>query len=354
MKMGKFFAGVFLIAFATLVFFGIMNFGVVMAYFFAYPIVLSKLTGLPLNPHIVRMAATLFTTGLVFGVIFLCRKKTRGWGISLIVVLFLLHSGLMYFTEKNRYFSNNRLPLVWVAKDPITKEWKQFDYPGHDAFGQKLIPITIAIAMEISRRRSSALNPNNEIGYSAITNFFDPIDGRPLIYYCISDTGYRFFTSEGYDTKTGEPLLPITEAALKKYKKTRFLQNEETRPKVKAQSATAKVIRQHKEMRFVFILHGVETPSREWQVVMYDLNNRIYQTTSKDRYAVINLYENEYRFVLFINGNIEYDSVNSYEFKGPVQEICFGINLHDPLNYSVASARKTCLQWAKSKKNERK
>jgi hypothetical protein len=106
-------------------------------------------------------------------------------------------------------------PIVWYLK--TAGQIELFDLMGfHPTTGEELVPITKEIAQEWNDQRRKRVP--NRVVIKADTRFFDPMNGRPLLWYWRSEAGeYEFFDGEGFHPRNGDVLKPFTRDALRSY-----------------------------------------------------------------------------------------------------------------------------------------
>lgn len=212
--------GLVLIVFAALIaltIVGIWKLGTWMGFFLVYQWVFNQTTNYGVDANLARIAAILIGAAVWFGAIYAWRNN-RKWSIVIILGLLVLQSGFLYFANIGRYFSPKTGEATrYFTVHPITREIQLFDTPIFDAFGQKAERVTSEIAQRLERERLSDKVPNSEVQPEKIKNFFDPYTGEALVYYYQDMTEeYHLYLRNGYDSKTGAQLLPITQDVVKK------------------------------------------------------------------------------------------------------------------------------------------
>lgn len=205
-------AALIFIAAGVLILIGLYKFGTILGFFLIYPWLLSKiLVSVDIDYHLIEIIALLTAAGLYYGVWRGIYRKHPQYGLACIIGLLILQSGFMFFSERNRFYSlSTGQPIKYYTINPLSGEIQVFDRVIYDALGQKARPVDFEISKEIYRQKHAKKYPNEEVPSEKIKNFFDPMTGKPLVYYYQDKDGYHFFLREGYDTKTGLKLTPIT------------------------------------------------------------------------------------------------------------------------------------------------
>ena len=101
-------------------------------------------------------------------------------------------------------------PQKWYVED-LSGEITLFDSGGYDALrGAEKRPVTSEICNQFARQKANAA-PRRLLASVSTIEFFDPISGRPKVwYYKTSDGNYELFNSRGFHPGSSEPLLPVT------------------------------------------------------------------------------------------------------------------------------------------------
>lgn len=199
------------IAAGVLILIGLYKFGTILGFFLFYPWLLSKiLSSVDINYHLAEIIAILSAGGICFGA-WKFYRKYPGYVLGCIVLLMVAQSSYMFFSERNRFYSfSTGQPIKYYTINPLSGEIQVFDRAIYDALGQKAQPVNFKIAKEIYRQKNVAKFPNDEVSAQSIKNFFDPMSGKALVYYCQNKEGYHFYLHEGFDPKTGRQLIPVT------------------------------------------------------------------------------------------------------------------------------------------------
>lgn len=207
---GRLFAGLLLVLFGILLMLGFWKFGTILGFFLFYTWILTRVTGLVINPHLANIAALVITVIVYFGVYRFAYRRNKNLGFACLIGLLVLQSAFMFESEKNRFFSITGTPLKYYTVNPITSEYMLFDREVYDLFGQKAKLVNFRVSQDIYRQQHSAQFPNTEIPFASIKNFFDVRTGKALIFYCHNSTGYHFFVHDGFDPFTGRPLSMVS------------------------------------------------------------------------------------------------------------------------------------------------
>ncbi len=115
--------------------------------------------------------------------------------------------------------SGNPRGWYWQGSDG---SYKFYDGPGFQA--QTGDPLKIATRDVVTQWKDKQTNPMtpkkapNSVQIGKDTVFFDPVTGRPLLWYWRRDEGeYEFFDGPGFDPQNGQPLQSFTREALSQY-----------------------------------------------------------------------------------------------------------------------------------------
>ena len=107
---------------------------------------------------------------------------------------------------------------VWFWRDPADGHFEFFDAEGfHPQNGQLLAPVTpevvsdwIKWTKETSAAKANAVKKAPQRIDPAQYAFFDPISGKPRVWYWRNQDGdYEFYDAEGFQQITGQPLTII-------------------------------------------------------------------------------------------------------------------------------------------------
>ena len=110
-------------------------------------------------------------------------------------------------------------PIVWYHRDK-DDSIELFDLMGFDPqTGDELLPITREIVDLWKAQKKSATTQAPQRVDPEKYAFFDPISGKPRVWYGRSETGeYEFYDNPGFHPRTGEQLKVITSEAIRAYK----------------------------------------------------------------------------------------------------------------------------------------
>lgn len=128
----------------------------------------------------------------------------NGWGIAIIVYVGIFYLAMGASSMDSYAYKNcARTPEGLVASDNTGKE---------PIYGVTLHPCSADEIKELRTRRGD-LRPVEpvEIADPYTAPWFNPIDGRPLVWYVRNSNGtFRYFDGQGRDPLTGAPLMPVT------------------------------------------------------------------------------------------------------------------------------------------------
>lgn len=213
----KLFTGLLLILFGTLIVYGFWKFGTILGFFLVYPWMLTRVSGLIINPHLANIVALAATVVIYFGVYHYVYRRNKNYGYACLIGLLALHSVFLFFSEKNRFYSQiTGEPIKYYTVNPIDGEYQVFEKPTFDAFGQRAKAVDFRTAQEIYRQEHSDQFPNKEVPFSTIENFFDQRTGQAFVYHYQNASGYHFFMHDGFDPVTGRRLYPVTPEVIEK------------------------------------------------------------------------------------------------------------------------------------------
>lgn len=217
---GQFFLGLLFLVISGLIVVGLVRFGTILGYFLFFPWILSKVSGVVINPHLANIVALIVATIVYLGLYKYLYRHNKTWGYAGLIILMVLQSGFMFLSESNRFFSLDGKALRYYTTNPLTGEFQMFDREVYDAFGQKSQPVDYRMATEIYRQQNKDKFPNKEVPFEAIRNFFSVVTGQALVYYCQDDQNYHFFMHRGYDSQSGRELLPVTPDVVERARRT--------------------------------------------------------------------------------------------------------------------------------------
>ena len=218
MRWGRLKLGFTLIVLAGLLILGFIKYGTILGFFLIYPWIVSKVLGVVINPDIAVAIAAAVAMGLIYlWIRFLSKWKSR-YGYVIVGAIIVIQSLFMFFGERNRFFSlTTGQPIKYYTINPDTREVQVFDRPIYDQFGVQAQPVDYSIARQIYRQQHGTQFPNTAVAFDKLKNFFDPMTGQSLVWYCQNQTGYHFFVHSGYDPTTGRKLMPITSEIVEQY-----------------------------------------------------------------------------------------------------------------------------------------
>jgi signal transduction histidine kinase len=151
--------------------------------------------------------------------LFLGRNK-REFLIACTVIFVLWFGSLFYVTQSTIYFDRaSGNPAKYYIK--TMNEFKTSSAPDYDPeTGLKYQPITPEIAKEMEMWAATGKVEN----MPAIANgkYFSTLTGEPTVWYVIdSYDKVKLFPLPGYNPSTGDRLLPVTKAIIKRYERER-------------------------------------------------------------------------------------------------------------------------------------
>jgi hypothetical protein len=116
-------------------------------------------------------------------------------------------------TEQNPVFFDRGTgePIVWYLKS-ADGEIQLFDLMGFDpGTGKELLPVTDAVVDEWKSQMQRAARKAPQRVDPTTYQLFDPVTGKPRVWYARSDDGnWEFYDREGYSPSTGKPLVVVT------------------------------------------------------------------------------------------------------------------------------------------------
>lgn len=151
--------------------------------------------------------------------VFFGRKK-KEFLIACTVIFALWFAGLFYITRSPIYFDRTSGEAAKYYIKTMNK-FKTSSSPDYDPeTGLKYKPITPEIAKEIELWAETGKVGN--MPEIVRGQYFSKLNGEPLVWYIIdSDDKVELFPLPGYDPSTGDKLLPVTKAVIKRYEKER-------------------------------------------------------------------------------------------------------------------------------------
>lgn len=109
-------------------------------------------------------------------------------------------------------------PIVWYTRTS-TGLIELFNLMGyHPQTSEPLVPVTkeIVALWKVQRKAAKRIYPDDNYA------FFDPATGKPNAWYLKKDEGsLEFYDGPGFDGRTGEPLLQVSQATISEWKKYR-------------------------------------------------------------------------------------------------------------------------------------
>ena len=195
-----------------------------------------------LNPFLSKALIILITVFLlwIFYNIFSLNYKKRLYARVLLVFSLVCYYGVLWLFSDIWYTPSGAPLKCFVSDDSGQIVYRHLKEPGKPqidlASGRKCIPITTEIRerlMFIENIKSKegikkVLNPQED-------NFFDPITGKPLLWYERSEQGeFVFYNAPIYSPKTGKFLEPVSPSTFDIYlswkrKREKIRKEEEVR-----------------------------------------------------------------------------------------------------------------------------
>lgn len=138
--------------------------------------------------------------------------RSRDRALIVFAIYCALFFIVMYGATRNTNFSHQSNEVrKWINE----RTGQTFDSPGLDPrTGEKLIPITTELAIQMEKRTMNVVPRLLKISFidgEPSIKMFDPVSGKPLVWFSRGDHGtLRFFDADGFDPATNEKLRPIT------------------------------------------------------------------------------------------------------------------------------------------------
>jgi hypothetical protein len=154
---------------------------------------------------------------IITSFLFLGRRK-GDFLIACSVLFALWFGGLFYITKSPIYFDRaSGIPARYYIK--TMNKFKISSAPDYDPeTGLKYQPITPETVKEIEMWAATGKVENMPSIVGG--QYFSKLTGEPIVWYIIdSNDKVNLFPLPGYDPSTGDKLLPVTKAIIKRYKK---------------------------------------------------------------------------------------------------------------------------------------
>jgi hypothetical protein len=117
-------------------------------------------------------------------------------------------------------------PIVWFTKGTAPRSIELFDLMGFNPrTGEELVPVTRQVADEWTADEQARLQeaqrvPPKRIPNPETTVFFDPITGKPKVWYWRSDTGtWEFYDNKGFHPQNGDELQVVSRDVLGRWQR---------------------------------------------------------------------------------------------------------------------------------------
>jgi hypothetical protein len=171
-----------------------------------------------LGPHLANALVLLtFFAGAFFGrLVWSLSKARRRIGIAGLGILLVGHSIALWYGTRNQLIdrAGNAIRCYVLSRDGSVTYG---EHPGIDpATGRECRPVKPEIVERLRKyaagKRAQQINESNP-------TFFDPRSGEPIVWYYKSKSGLiELYDLMGFESSTGEELLPVTKQIAQEWK----------------------------------------------------------------------------------------------------------------------------------------